>query len=137
MTQTTRAKPCKTIGFWCAMIMALAQATSALRAFADPEAFSIYMGLPVSGPNELAFVMVYALRTTLIAGLTFYLAITGRLRALAVIALIALALPIGDALLSAQANADPSIVTRHTIIAGFLAFTAIMLFRDSRRIDAR
>lgn len=137
MTPTNTAIPWKTIGFWCAMIMVLAQATSAVRAFIDPEAFSTYMGLPVSGPNELAFVMVYALRTTLIAGLTFYLAITGHLRALAVIASIALILPIGDAWLSGHAGADPSIVARHATIAGFLAFTAIMLFRDSRRIDAR
>lgn len=136
MKNSTTTMHWKTIGFWCAIIMAMAQATSALRAFANPEAFSVYMGLPVNGPDETGFVLVYALRTSLIAALTFFLALTGRFRALAVIATIALVLPIGDAWLSAQANAEQVIVFRHIAIAAFLMFTAMMLFRDSSRIEA-
>ncbi len=137
MAGSTEVMHWRTIGFWCAMIMALAQATSAARAFADPMAFSIYMGLQISGPSEAGFVTVYALRTTLIAGLAFFMAITGRFRALAVIALIALILPLGDAWLSSQAGAQSSIVYRHLGIAAFLAFTSFMLFRDGKRIATK
>lgn len=136
MSDSTRSIPWRKIGFGCAIVMGLAQASSALRAFADPVAFSVYMGLPIASPEQAGFVIVYALRTTFIAALAFYLALTGRLRALAVIAAIAMVLPVGDAWLSAQAGADNTIVYRHIAIAVFLAFTAIMLFRDSRRADA-
>ncbi|MEM7780937.1 MAG: DUF4267 domain-containing protein [Pseudomonadota bacterium] len=115
--------------------MGLAQASSAARAFADPQAFSVYMGLPIDGPNDAGFVTVYALRTTLIAALAFFLALTGRLGALAVIAFVALLLPIGDAWLSAQAGAPQSVVYRHIAIAVFLAFTAFMLRRDANRVS--
>lgn len=137
MTSSTNGIHWRTIGFWCAMIMALAQITSAARAFTDPQAFSIYMGLPISGPSEFGFVTVYALRTTLIAALAFFMAITGRFRALSVIAFIALILPLGDAWLSSQAGAPTSIIFRHLIIAAFLAFTSLMLLRDGNRIATK
>jgi len=133
MSEARLATPWKTIGFWCAIIMGLAQASSALRAFADPAAFAIYMGLPLAEKADSGFVWVYALRTTLIAFLALFLAITGRFKALAVIATVALILPIGDAWLSAQAGAPNAIVYRHIGIAAFLGFTAVMLFRDSHR----
>lgn len=124
--------PWKTIGFWCAIIMGAAQAISAARAFIDPVGFSSYMGLPTDA-NGTGFVTVYALRTTLIAALAFYLAITRRFSALGVIAVVALILPLGDAWLSSSAGADKAIVFRHLGIAVFLAFTAAMLLRDSNR----
>ncbi len=136
MSEATIATPWKTIGFWCAIIMGLAQASSALRAFANPAAFADYMGLPLAENAGPGFVWVYALRTTLIAFLALFLAISGRFKALAIIASVALILPIGDAWLSAQAGAADAIVYRHVGIAVFLGFTAAMLFRDSRRSAA-
>lgn len=136
MAERAKVVPLRTVGFWCAIIMAAAQATSAIRAFVDPSAFADYMGLPMGGSGtSQGFVLVYALRTTLIAFLAAYLAISGRLRALAVISLVALILPLGDAWLSAQAGAPQAIVIRHLGIAAFLGFTSLMLFRTSRTAD--
>lgn len=118
------------------MAMAVSQAVSAARAFADPAAFASYMGLPIAPGEAAGFVTVYALRTTLIAALVLFLALTGRLRELGVMAVIAILLPVGDAILAAGAGASPSTVYRHAGIAVFLTFTAIMLLRDSRRLKA-
>lgn len=136
MTDQSAAPWWKTIGFWCAMAMAVSQAVSAARAFADPVAFASYMGLPIAPGEAAGFVTVYALRTTLIAALVLFLALTGRLRELGVMAVIAILLPVGDAMLVASAGAPPSTVYRHAGIAVFLTFTAIMLLRDSRRLKA-
>jgi len=92
---------------------------------------SIQSPSPTIGGTD--FVTVYALRTALIAAMAFYLAITGRLRALGVIAAMALVLPVGDAYLSSAAGAEQSIVLRHVAIAVFLAFTAVMLLRAGKR----
>jgi len=125
------------IGFWCAMIMAIAQATSAARAFANPAGFADYMGLPLADVGMTSFVTVYALRTSLIAFLAAFLALTRRFGALAAIAAVALLLPLGDAWLAAEAGAAQSVVARHLAIALFLGFTALMLRRDASAGDPR
>jgi hypothetical protein len=53
-------------------------------------------------------------------------------RALVALAACAVVMPVGDALLAAQAGAGPAIVLRHAAIAVYLIATALLLLRRRR-----
>lgn len=123
----------RTPGFWLAALIGLAQALNAVRATIDPAGFAGYMGLPLATAADVGFVQVYALRTAFIAVLVFVMLGIGAIRPLAWMALCALFLPIGDALLASQAGAAEGTVLRHWAIAVYLLIAAVVLFRGSRR----
>lgn len=136
MTATTRAGPhraaLRSIGFWLAVPLAALQALNVVRAIVDPTGFAAYYGAPVIGPDAVAWVQVYALRTAFVAALVSVFLVRTDLRALAWTAAAALILPLGDAWLSHQLDAAPSIVLRHLATAAYLGVTCAALFIASR-----
>jgi heme A synthase len=99
-----------------------------VRAFGDPVGFAAYMGLPLSDPANHAFVQVYALRALFLGLCVLALLFRRDTRALAVFALVAVVMPVGDAMLTAANGAPIAIVARHGASAIVLAVTASLLF---------
>ena len=132
MTNRSTTSVFRTAGFWMALIMGLSQTVSAVRAFSDPLGFADYMGLALFGSGDTGFIYVYGLRTAFIAILVFLLAALKRLDALSWMALVAILMPVGDAILAAGAGAPSAIVIRHAAIAVFVGLTFIMLRRAIR-----
>jgi hypothetical protein len=130
--QTQKRPAARTIGLWLATPMAALQALNAVRALADPVGFATYFGAPIGGADMLAWVQVYGLRTAFIAAVVTVLLLRRDLQALMWTAIVALVLPLGDAWLTHQSGADPSIVARHLAIAAYLAVTSGALFIANR-----
>ncbi len=124
----------RTIGFWLASLMAVLQATNAIRAFADPSGFSAYMGLPLNTVADSGFVMVYGLRTAFIACLITLLLAMRRLDVLAWMALVAVMMPVGDAVLAAQAGAPFPTLLRHGLIGVYLIVAFAFLRQAKDRV---
>jgi hypothetical protein len=109
--------------FWLSAIIGLFQAVNAVRAFADPAGFADYMGLPLGPEDAVGFVHVYGLRTAFIAVMTAIFLVRRELAPLQWVALAALIMPVGDAVLTAGAGAPTATVVRHVAIAVYLAVT--------------
>ena len=116
-----------------ALVAAAFLLLNVVRAVADPVAFAGYLGLPLADPADTGFVLVYASRTAVLAGVTLLLVALGRLRTLARVSALAVVLPVTDAVLSSQAGAAPGTVARHAVIAVYLLVTAAVLARESDR----
>jgi len=112
-----------------ALVAAAFLLINVVRAVADPVAFADYLGLPLADPADTGFVLVYASRTAVLAGVTLLLVMLGRLRTLAWVSALAVVLPVTDAVLTSQAGASPGTVTRHAVIAVYLLVTAAVLAR--------
>ena len=59
--------PIRSLGFCLAALGGLLMAVNGVRAFVDPAAFAIYLGLPLGAPGDAALVHVYGLRALFIA----------------------------------------------------------------------
>lgn len=116
--------------------IALLQGVNAVRAFAAPAGFADYMGLPLATPQDAGFVLVYGLRAAFIALAVAALLVTRNFTALTWVAVAAIVMPIGDAVLTARAGAPTAIVARHVAIAVFLCVTAVVLHLAARRTGA-
>lgn len=132
VTQARRFRGTRTAGFWLAVAIAALQAVNAVRTALDPQGFATYMGLPVDQLSAFGWVQVYGLRAGFIALLTTILLARGDFAALRWMALAGLAMPLGDAWLTASAGAAPSIVGRHLAIALFLLLAWYFLGRAAR-----
>ena len=94
-------------GYWLRVstaliaLMGVYMLVNTVRAFADPAGFAAYMGLPLTDPANHAFVQVYALRALFLGLCALALLFRRDTRALAVFALVAIVMPVGDALLTA------------------------------------
>ncbi len=119
-----------------AAAIALLQAVNAARAFAGPVGFADYMGLPLGGAQNDGFVLVYGLRAAFIALAVAALLVTRNYPALTWVAIAAIVMPVGDAILTARAGAPVATVGRHVAIAAFLVVTAIVLHLAARRASA-
>lgn len=128
----TQRAPARTVGFWMSVPLAALQAVNAARAVWDPIGFAAYMGAPLEAAGDAAWVQIYALRTAFIALLVTALLIRRDLRALKWTALVALAMPLGDALIAYQGGAGMATVARHLAITAYLAVTTIALFAAVR-----
>ena len=113
---------------WLVVALGAFMLLNTARALLDPVGFAVYMGLPLTDPANHAFVQVYALRAAFLGLCAFGLLWLRDIRALAVFALAALVMPLGDALLTASNHAPPLIVARHGATAVVLAVTAWLLF---------
>ncbi|MCE9522437.1 MAG: DUF4267 domain-containing protein [Alphaproteobacteria bacterium] len=123
-----------TSGYWLKVssllvaLMGVYMLVNTIRAFADPAGFAAYMGLPLSDPANHAFVQVYALRALFLGICALALLFRRDTRALAVFALVAIVMPVGDAILTAANGAPIATVARHGATAIVLAVTASLLF---------
>lgn len=133
---TVSSPPWGLIATGLATAIVLLQAVNAGRAFVTPDAFATYMGLPLGAGQEANFVFVYGLRTAFIALAVTALLVTRNYAALVWVALAALVMPIGDAVLTARAGAPAAVVGRHVAIAVFLVVTAVALGLAARRTGA-
>ena len=118
---------------WLVVLLGGFMLLNTARAFIDPAGFAIYMGLPLTDPANHGFVQVYALRAAFLGLCAFGLLWLRDIRALAVFALAALVMPVGDAILTASNHAPPLIVARHGATAVVLAITAWLLFNRARK----
>jgi hypothetical protein len=116
-------------GFWMALLMILSQLVNAVRAFADPVSFAAYMGLPLIHTVDVGFVEVYGLRALFLAVFASVLIYTKQIRALSLLALFAVIMPIGDVILASHAGASTSIIVRHMVIGLFLLLAGYFLNR--------
>ncbi len=120
-------------GTWMAAIAAGLMFLNTARALTDPVGFSAYLGLPLAEGASAGFVQVYALRALFLGLFAGALLLTRQRRALSLFALVAVVMPVGDALLTAQAGAPPGTVARHGAIALFLLATGLLLRRGAGR----
>jgi hypothetical protein len=119
-TSNISPKFTKSVGFWMAIVMILSQLINALRAFSDPVSFAVYMGLPLANQLDDGFVEVYGLRALFLGVFATVLVYTKQIRALSLLALFAVIMPIGDVILVWQAGAPASVIVRHVVIGMFL-----------------
>lgn len=120
-------------GSWMVAAGAVLMFVNAARAFASPEAFAGYLGLPLVSAADAGLVYVYGLRALFIGLLAAVLLGARAPRALSLLALTAIVMPVGDAWLTFQAGASAATVGRHIGIAVFLATAGVLLLRDTRQ----
>ena len=123
----------RTLGGWMAAAGGGLMLVNAGRAFADPAGFAVYLGLPLAAAGDAALIQIYGLRALFIGLLVGGLIAAGQRRALFLLALAAVVMPVGDALLARHAGASGTIVARHCVIALFLLLTALALALPRRR----
>lgn len=119
----------KSPGYWLAAVMAASQFVNALRAFVDPIGFATYMGLPLVAQQDIGFVQVYGLRALFIALLVGVFLYLRNMQALQWTAIAALVMPLGDVLLTINADATTATITRHLLILSVVAATAWLIYR--------
>ena len=125
---TSQPSAFRSTGFWLASIVAVFLVINVVRSLIAPVAFSTYFGAPLASPDDAAWVVVYALRTGLIAAIIILLLATRQLRLLAWVSLFGAALPAGDFMLAQSAGAETPTLIRHGAIGVFLLITAWRLF---------
>ncbi|MEL6667208.1 MAG: DUF4267 domain-containing protein [Pseudomonadota bacterium] len=118
------------------VVMVILQAVNVVRVVADPIGFSQYMGIGIDQNGDTSFVYVYGLRTAFIIVIACVLLFLRDFRMLSVVAVAALILPIGDAMLALRADASFAIVVRHFLIGLYLAATALVLGRAIRETNS-
>jgi len=126
---TNRSSALVRIGYGMSLLIALWMGVNTLRAFLAPEAFARNFGLGVTSGTDLAFVQVYGLRALFLGAFALFLILRRDARTLGWFALIATIMPVGDALLVAQAAAPPEVIARHAAIAVYLLVTSALLSR--------
>lgn len=119
----------KTIGFWMIVVGAAYLLVTAARAFAAPAGFASYLGLPLTDRSDTGFVRVYAARTLFIGSFAAALSIRRDLSTLSVFALLAVLMPVTDAVLVSRAGAGTGTVLRHASVGVFLLVTSLLLWR--------
>ena len=122
----------RSLGGWMVAAGGALMLVNAARAFNDPAAFAIYLGLPLAAPQDGVLIHVYALRALFIGIVVIGLLIARQRLALAVVAAAAVIMPVGDAILTHYAGAAMPTVLRHVGIAVFLAVAAVALARPLR-----
>lgn len=116
-------------GIWMATFIVVYITFNAVRATLNPVHFASAFGIPLAGPEHDAFVLVYAIRALFLGVFGFSLLVTRRFRALALFSLVAVVMPVGDAVLVASRGGAGAIVIRHVVIAVFLFLTWFLIVR--------
>lgn len=123
------------IGVGIAALMSLYMLANTARAWGAPEAFSQTFGVIVTDPAGGVWVQVYALRAAFIALLLAGL-IAGRAwRALFLLSVAAIIMPVGDAWLTYSAGAPPQIYGRHLAIAALLIVASLLLAQAAATVS--
>lgn len=115
-----RPSGAQTAGLALSGLMALYLAFNAVRACLAPASFAATLGAPLADPADTGFVLVYAFRAAFLALLVGWLVIRRDVANLRFVALAALVMPVGDALLVQGLGAPVAIVGRHVAIAVLL-----------------
>jgi hypothetical protein len=124
-----QSSPWRTVGFWMTAVGAAYLLFSAARAIINPTGFAGFLGLPLTDPHDTGFVYVYAARSLFIGLLGIALLIRRDASTLTVFALLAVLMPVTDAVLVSRAGAGVATVVRHGTVATFLLVTSLVLWR--------
>ncbi|MDX2233828.1 MAG: DUF4267 domain-containing protein [Hyphomonadaceae bacterium] len=137
MTATPHAQPhpapakafsrAQVTGLVLAWAMALYMAVNTARASLDPVGFAATLGAPLADPADTGFVFVYAFRAAFLALLVGWLALRRDVGTLRFVALAAVVMPLGDAVLTQSLGAPPATVARHGAIIVLLALVWALL----------
>ncbi len=132
VTSAPGRSPWRSVGVWLAVAVVLYTFSNVVRAAIDPRGFAdFFFGQPVSADNT-AFVWVYAIRTLFLAVFAAVLILQKNIPALTTFTLVAVLMPLGDALLTAVSGAPIGRVAVHLAIAGLLFVTWVLLRRWTR-----
>lgn len=115
------------IGFTMVLLMALLQAVYAVYAYLDPQAFSQLRGTELFLAGDSDWVKIYASRTLFVALIIGFLLFIREYKILAWASLFGTAMPITDALLAYQANAESIVVYKHVATVMYLLATFVIL----------
>lgn len=132
MQSTSQPSLLRTLGFWLALLIVLAQLINATRGFSNAGNFAGYFGAPLNSDGQTAWVHIYAWRALFMALLAGVLLATKQIRALSLMALIAVLMPIGDLWVVVQAGASTATIARHAVIGVVLLITWFSLSRWSQ-----
>jgi hypothetical protein len=121
------------IGVALAALMAAYMFFNAVQAWADPAALAARLGLPLAGSDGEAWVRIYALRAAFIALLLAGLTLARQWRALFLLAVAAIVMPLGDAWLTYASGTPAATYGRHLVIAAVIAVSALLLAQAAKR----
>jgi hypothetical protein len=129
---TTSRSPWRAPGVWMTGFLVVYILLNAVRAVQNPVDFARYYGLPLTDAANIAFVHVYAIRALFLglSGLTLMLRM--KWQTLALFALVAVVMPVGDALLVGLQGGETATILRHVLTAVFLLATWYFLQRWNR-----
>lgn len=127
------ASPWRSAGLWMSAILIGYLCFNVVRATLGPADFAATFGIPLENPGDNAFVLVYAIRTLFLALFGLALLLRRSYASLALFLLVAVVMPLGDALLVAQRGGEPAIIARHLIIAAIVLLTWFLTWRWARR----
>lgn len=130
--QTAPRSGWRSVGLWMSGLIAAMMLFNAWQASVDPVAFAARFGLAGAADANSGFVQVYASRALFLALATAVLLATRQWRGLMWFAIVAMVMPIADALQVASAGGPSAIVGRHIAITVYLAITAYLLHRLTR-----
>lgn len=125
----TKTSPWRSVGVWMTVILIGYILFNAVRATANPVDFAGSFGLPLGITDSSAFVLVYAIRSLFLGLFGLGLLLRRDFKGLALYALVAVVMPLGDAALVALEGAPTATVIRHLLIAAFLILTWFFLRR--------
>jgi hypothetical protein len=120
------------LGVAMAVAMAAYMIFNAISAWSGPFAFADRLGLPIATSEGEGWVRVYALRAAFIGLLLGGLVLARQWRALFLLAVAAVVMPLGDALLTYDARAPTATVGRHIALIGVIALSAVLLAQAAK-----
>lgn len=121
------------LGVVMVLLMALLQAGYAIFATVDPLAFSQLRGTELFASGDADWVVIYASRTFFVALIIGFLLLRREYKILFWAALFGTVMPVADALLAYQANAQGIVVYKHLATIIYLIATCFVLSRVTRR----
>lgn len=120
--------PWRSAGVWMAVFLVAYMFFNAVRAVQNPTAFAMNYGVTLA-PGNNAFVLVYAIRALFLGLFGAALVLRQNFGALALFVLVAVIMPLGDAMLVSVAGGPTTTVIRHLLTAVFLLATWFLLRR--------
>jgi hypothetical protein len=125
--------PWRSVGLWLSALLVGYMLVNAVRAIVSPISFASSFGIPLNNPSDDAFVLVYATRALFLGLFGLALFLRRSYASLALFALVATVMPIGDALLVALRGGELAIVVRHSLTAGVVLLAWFLTQRWVRR----
>lgn len=135
-THSAALSPWRSPGVWLTVALSTYLLINVARALANPVDFAASFGTPLTDSTDTAFVIVYAIRTLFLGLFGPVLIARAEWKALPLFALIAVVMPIGDALLVASQGGAAGIIARHAATAIVVLVTWFLLQRWVRRLEA-
>ena len=123
------SKTTERIGFTMVLLMVLLQAVYAVYAYCDPQAFASLRGTELFLAGDADWIRIYASRTLFVALISGCLLFFREYKILIWVCLFGTVMPITDALLAIQANAESVVVYKHIATALYLLATLLILKR--------